>query len=161
MPCCCKQLSSASSYVLLVSSPFSLAGSYFPDTCRHMPSPVAELAEATATVKYTPKAVLRTSAQLLHCAVGINRAMLRLHQPSFKDAFTASSSIVVIVQSLSQPHAAYLYGSQVTALAPFFGSPDASSHTYYVTATVKLENLTQRNPSVHPGKLLKPSHFPR
>jgi hypothetical protein len=27
-----------------------------------------------------------------------------LHQPAFKDAFTASSSIVIIVQSLSQTH---------------------------------------------------------
>jgi len=58
------------------------------------------------------------------------------------------------------PTAAYLYGSQVTALTPFFGSPAASSHTYYVTATVKHENPSQRNPSDHPGKLLKPAHFP-
>jgi len=58
------------------------------------------------------------------------------------------------------PTAAHQYGSQVTALAPFFGSPDASFHTYYVTATVKHEKPPQRNPSVHPGKLLKPTHFP-
>ena len=56
--------------------------------------------------------------------------------------------------------AAYLYGSQVTATAPFFSSPDASLHTYPVTATVKHENPSQRNQSVHPGKLLKPPHFP-
>lgn len=42
----------------------------------------------------THKAKPPSSAQLLKM----------LHQPAFKDAFTASSSIVVIVQSLSQPH---------------------------------------------------------
>jgi len=42
----------------------------------------------------THKAKPPSSAQLLRM----------LHQPSFKVAFTASSSIVVIVQSLSQPH---------------------------------------------------------
>jgi hypothetical protein len=57
------------------------------------------------------------------------------------------------------PTAAYLYGSQVTATAPFFGLPDASLLTCHVTATVKHENPAQRNPSIHPGKLLKPPHF--
>jgi hypothetical protein len=83
-----------------------------------------------------------------------------LHQPAFKDAFTASSSIVIIVQSLSQTHSSTPVWQPGYCHPPFFGSPDASLHTSLVTATVKHENPSQRNPSDHPGKLLKPPHFP-
>jgi hypothetical protein len=115
----------------------------------------------TVTAKYTPKAKPPSSAQLLLCAVGRNRAKYRLHQPAFQGCPAKSSSLSQPPSNhFRNPTAAYLYGSQVTAFAPFFGSPDASSHTYYVTATVKHENPPQRNPSDHPGKLLKPSHFP-
>lgn len=88
---------------------------------------------------------------------------------SFKICFTSQPSFHSIRYAPFDPHslnpfrnptAAYLYGSQVTSTAPFFGSPDASSPTYYVTATVKHEKPSQRNPSDHPGKLLKPTHFP-
>jgi len=74
--------------------------------------------------------------------------------PSLRRPPSSSSS-----NHFRNPTAAYLYGSQVTATAPFFGSPDASLHTYPVTASGKLEKPPQRNPSVHPGKLLKPPHF--
>ena len=74
--------------------------------------------------------------------------------PSLRRPPSSSSS-----NHFCKPTAAHLYGSQVTALAPFFGSPVASFRTYHVTASVKHEKPSQCNPSVHPGKLLKPPHF--
>ena len=82
-----------------------------------------------------------------------------LHQPSFKDASKVVLSASAALNHFRKHTAARLYGSQVTALAPFFGSPDASFRACQATATVKHENLIQRNPSVHPGKLLRPPHF--
>ena len=88
---------------------------------------------------------------------------------SFQKCFTSQPSFRSIRYAPFVPHslnpfrnftAAYLYGSQVTANAPFFCLPAASFRTCHVTATVKHENPKQRNPSVHPGKLLKPPHFP-
>ena len=107
------------------------------------------------------KAKPPSSAQHLLCAVGRNRAKYRLHQPAFQGCPAKSSSLSHPPSNhFHKPTAAYLYGSQVTATAPFFGSPVAFSHTCLVTATIKHKNPTQRNPSVHPGKLLKPPHFP-
>ena len=83
--------------------------------------------------------------------------------------FTSQPSFRSIRYSPFGPHslnpfrnhtAANLYGSQITALAPFFGSPVASFHTCEATASVNHEKPQQHNLSVHPGKLLKPPHFP-
>jgi hypothetical protein len=82
--CCCKQLSSVSLFLPPCFVTFQ-AGRF-----GHSWTPPSSATTHSHALK-----------QILLCRLSFKEV---LHKPAFKDAFTASSSTVVFVQSLSQPH---------------------------------------------------------
>jgi len=147
-------LSSAIFRPLFAGHLASLAGSYFPDTCYH----TFQSLRWPQSTRLKQSLVPRLSfyfAPLIDTAQSSGFTS----QP-FKDVLQSRPPLVSrhpITFATPQQHTCMV--SQVTATAPFFGSPAASFHTCQATATVKHEKPSQSNPSGHPAKLLNPPHF--